>query len=343
MSVENRARCIPDAPAKLRYLRQAARLRSKHARWTAVFCITLGVISLSPPARPVSLPVISAPKPLASLTPPKIFLVEHSSETDLYSNGLIIRSAYQNISLPRLYRTYDRTTLQASAPKSIPAGIVFHSTESLLLPLEENARHAITRTREDLLAHIRTGRLYNFLIDRFGQVFRIIPEDQTAFHAGHSVWADASTVFLNLNESFLGVAFETHAGEDATPAQATSARLLTAMLRAAYSIPDGNCVTHAQVSVNPDNLRIGYHTDWGSRFPFHAVGLNLGYSAPIAALEVFGFSYDESLLSSIGGHPWDGLIAAERQILIDAGARGITGPNYRKILQQHYQALRRHL
>jgi len=42
--------------------------------------------------------------------------------------------------------------------------------------------------------------------------------------------------------------------------------MLTDMLRKRYGIPAGNCVTHAQVSVNPSNLLIGYHIDWASSF-----------------------------------------------------------------------------
>ncbi len=126
----------------------------------------------------------------------------------------------------------------------------------------------LSRSREDLLSHVRSGRLYNFVVDRFGQVFRVVPETQTAFHAGHSIWADATSIYIDLNGSLIGVAFEMKAGETATAAQCHAGKLLTEMLRGRYAIQDGNCVTHAQVSVNNDNLRIGYHTDWGSGFPF---------------------------------------------------------------------------
>ena len=62
-----------------------------------------------------------------------------------------------------------------------------------------------------------------------------------ANHAGNSVWADDSVIYVNLNTSFLGVAFETQTqrGQDmpsANPAQIHSARVLTEMLRAKYHI-----------------------------------------------------------------------------------------------------------
>jgi N-acetyl-anhydromuramyl-L-alanine amidase AmpD len=199
----------------------------------------------------------------------------------------------------------------------------------------------LSRSREDVLNHVRRDHLYNFVVDRFGQVFRVVPEDQTAFHAGHSIWADSNTVYINLNESFLGVAFEMRVGETATQAQRHAGKLLTEMLRARYGIADGNCVTHAQVSVNPDNLRIGYHTDWGSGFPFGDVGLAVGYRAHVAAVEVFGFGYDEHFLDAVGGRPWEGLLAAEQQILIDAAAHSTLGSRYRTTIQEQFQTIRR--
>ena len=50
-------------------------------------------------------------------------------------------------------------------------------------------------------------RCYHFVIDRFGQVFRVVRESDVANHAGNSVWADDKSVYVNLNSSFLGIAF----------------------------------------------------------------------------------------------------------------------------------------
>jgi len=122
--------------------------------------------------------------------------------------------------------------------------------------------------------YIRNKRACHFLIDRFGRVHRIVAESDTANHAGHSVWADGHWLYIDLNASFLGVAFEAsmQKGEDpVNEAQVRAARSLTEMLRAKYNLDPGNCVTHAQVSVNAGNMRIGWHTDWGGRFPFEQV------------------------------------------------------------------------
>jgi hypothetical protein len=331
---------LPASVAKLQHLRASSQCRASSANWWLLAVSALCFALISPAARVKPVGPIVGPLPTQSPTKP-VFLADHRQETDLYSNGLEIHLTYQTTSRPRVYRAYDRATFAATDPETRPAGIVFHTTESMVADMEADQAGLLARNRQDLLAHIHRDRLYNFLIDRFGQVFRVVCENQTAFHAGHSVWADSKRVYIDLNESFLGVAFEMKAGAQPTAAQLHSGQLLTEMLRGAYNIPDANCVTHAQVSVNPDNMRIGYHTDWGSGFPFSEMGLTTGYRAPIASVEVFGFSYDEHLLAAIGGSPWQGLLAAEQQILIDAAAHGSLGPRYRTTLQQHYQTLRR--
>ena len=142
--------------------------------------------------------------------------------------------------------------------------------------------HALKWAGARLLAYTRKHGLYNFVIDCFGRVFRIVAEGDAANHAGHSVWADGNLIYLGLNDSFVGVSFEGQTNSPSapsTPAQIAAARLLTEMLRSKYSIDAGNCVTHAQVSVNPGNMQLGYHTDWAVGFPFRELGLGNGYEA----------------------------------------------------------------
>ncbi len=274
----------------------------------------------------------------------KIWIVERRDTESVYSNGLQIRSDYLTQSAPRNYRTFARGSLQASSEKQLPAGIVYHTTESLLMPLEAERNQSLIRNRGDLLNYVRNERLYNFVIDRFGQVFQVVPESMVAHHAGHSVWADASAVYVDLNESFIGVAFEASTASSFEPnaAQVRAGRMLTDLLRAQYAIPEFRCVTHAQVSVNPDNMRVGLHTDWAANFPFRALGLAGGYSLPVPAIEVFGFDYDPNFLESIGGWPWQGMVVAEEHLARDAQARGKSPGAYRQFLQQQYRTLRSH-
>jgi hypothetical protein len=220
--------------------------------------------------------------------------------------------------------------------RSDPAGIVYHSTESMQAPFEAGHNDTLKRIGESLLEYVRRRSSYHFVIDRFGRVYRVVEENDAANHAGHSVWADDGWLYLNLNDSFLGVAFESQQGAAMTSAQLHAAVVLTEMLRSRYRIPGGNCVTHAQVSVNPSNMRIGYHIDWAAGFPFAALGLPDNYAVPLPAIWAFGFQHEASFLSP-GARMRAGLDAAVQRVEERAAAASLTASTYRKQLQQRYR------
>jgi hypothetical protein len=226
--------------------------------------------------------------------------------------------------------------------RSEPAGIVYHTTESdqARFTADQNAR--LKRIGKAVIGVVQQNHSYHFLIDRFGQVFRIVPESDVANHAGYSVWSDGSVIFVNLNSSFLGIALRRRrSGRSAIgqSAQVHAARILTEMLRNKYHIPQSNCVTHAQVSVNPDNMLVGYHTDWAGNFPFLEIGLNDNYTAPPASIYAFGFDYDPVFVHATGVRLWQGLALAEDQMQTQAAARGISVSQYRAILQKKYKEI----
>jgi hypothetical protein len=274
----------------------------------------------------------------------KVWLVEGKPALDVYSNGLRIENEYRTATRTRAYRSFDRISWGASAIETQPAGIVFHTTESRMAPFDASENSRLMRNGRDLLGYIAKNRLYHFVIDRFGRVYRVVAETDYANHAGCSLWVDDHKIYWNLNQSFLGVAFEAQteslpgsAGDIATRAQIDAARVLTEMLRSRYHIPGCNCVTHAQVSINIQTMRLGYHTDWAANFPFGDVGLGEGYDTPVAALSLFGFDYDSTFLRANGGRVWQGLVAAEEQLVRDAAAHGTTFPLYRRTLQQKFR------
>jgi hypothetical protein len=263
-----------------------------------------------------------------------VWQVEARSGLEVYSNGLRLDNRYAVRNHPREYLAFPPAG-GAPARQSQPAGIVFHSTESQQAPFEAGHNEALKRIGESLLDYLRRHQSYHFLIDRFGRVYRVVAEGDAANHAGFSVWADARAVYLNLNESFFGIAFEASSqpGRDEpamTAAQTRSALMLVEMLRARYHLAAANCVTHAQVSVNPSNLRVGYHVDWADGFPFAAVGLPDNSDAPIPAVFTFGFRCDPGLLAA-------GARAAEAMLAQRAAARGLPLTVYRKRLQQDYR------
>jgi N-acetylmuramoyl-L-alanine amidase len=277
----------------------------------------------------------------------KVWQVDVTPGYETYSNGLRIEKGYETSANPRVpYPVYRRRDPQlASAEmRSGPAGIVYHTTESHMAPFEPEQTGQMRRIEASVLDLVRRNHSYNYVIDRFGRVFRIVAEGDIANHAGLSIWADDKYAYVNLNGSFLGVSFETQTqrGDDnpeISPAQIHSARILTDMLRYKYTIPAGNCVTHAQVSVNPGNMRIGYHTDWAGNFPFAEIGLGDNYREPLASVFAFGFDYDGIFVQSTGRRLWQGLRASDEQVKLQASVLGMPVPAYKRILRQRYEKI----
>jgi hypothetical protein len=287
-----------------------------------------------------------APQP-AGAEAPKVWQVEVTRDYETYSNGLRIEKAYETSGNERVpYPVYRRRDPQlASAEmRSGPAGIVYHTTESHMAPFEPEQTGQMRRIEASVLDLLRRNQSYHYMIDRFGRVFRVVAEGDIANHAGMSIWADEKYAYVNLNASFLGVSFETQTqpGDDnpeISPAQIHSARILTDMLRYKYGIPAGNCVTHAQVSVNPGNMYIGYHTDWAGNFPFTEIGLGDNYQQPLASVFAFGFDYNTVFVQSTGRRLWQGLHASDEQVALQAAALGMPVPAYKRLLRQRYEKI----
>lgn len=274
-----------------------------------------------------------------------VWQVEQTADSEVYSNGLRIDTRFTVGNLPRAYTAFQRQghTAVKRVCRSQPAGILYHTTESCTAPFEPEDTPVLKRLGESVLEYVRRHRAYHYVIDRFGRVFREVAESSTAYHAGHSVWADDEWFYINLNESFLGVAFEaqTHAAQAGgiiSPAQIRAAAMLTEMLRSRYRIRAENCVTHAQVSVNPANMLVGYHTDWASGFPFAELGLPDNYQQALPSLWAFGFDYEPAWLAAGGDRMAIGVKRAEREIAFRAAAASMRPTAYRKALRGQYRA-----
>jgi N-acetylmuramoyl-L-alanine amidase len=358
--VEWFAKRIDDPVARLKFLRSVTPLAVSRARrrpfWqlgiaAVILLAILGSLLIVRASARVKT-VAAATRPNAVHPPPAptspvspIWLVDRSTDSETYSNGLRIDTRFETANHPRAYLAFpaDRPDAGAGVRRTQPAGIVFHTTESRQLPFEASANGALKRIGESLIQFVRRKRAYHFLIDRFGRVYRIVSESDAAEHAGYSVWSDEDWLYLNLNESFLAISFEAQTDpgqEDPTvsPAQIRAAAMLTEMLRSRYRISANNCVTHAQVSVNPDNMRVGYHTDWASSFPFAQMGLPDNYARPLPSLTVFGFQYDATFVHWAGTRLYSGVELAEQELDRDAAASGMTTAHLQKMLRKRYRA-----
>ena len=362
------ARQIHDPVWRLRYLQSVIPAPVRQSRWKSRKTIgLLTLLAIGTVAAPFTLqvsgaartatskpPVILPPRPQtpvqASEPPlPDVWPVERTSGYDVYSNGLRIENQYAVSHRPRAYLAYPMADPEGNHGeiRAEPAGIVYHTTESLQAPFESSQNTVLKRVGESLISYVRRRRCYHFLIDRFGRVFRIVNESDAADHAGHSVWADDRYFYVNLNDSFIGISFEaqTGFGEDATSAgsaQVRSAAMLTEMLRSRYRIPARNCVTHAQVSVNPSNMQIGYHIDWASSFPFEKLGLPDNYAWPSPAVSLFGFGFDANFAQRAGDRMGAAALEAESGIPEHARAAHLSVAVYRQFLRKRFLKLSSH-
>jgi hypothetical protein len=280
---------------------------------------------------------------LPSYQPEKVWLVEQGPDFERYSNGARIINTYATGNRPRRYLAYKPggTEVQGEA-RSAPVGIVYHTSESVLLPFVEGNSGSIEYRSKNLLAYVRERKSYNYLIDRFGQVYRVVRDEDAAFHAGNSVWSDGRVVYAGLNESFLGVCFETKAdvaegGEQLTEAQVLAGRLLTQVLRSRHQIDDANCTAHGLVSVNPSNGRIAFHHDWARGFPFEAMGLSDKYAVAPASVAELGFGYDPELAALLGGRMWPGVAAGEEAFARRAQTEGAKPDELRGRMRRVYR------
>jgi hypothetical protein len=270
-------------------------------------------------------------------------MVEQGPDFERYSNGARIINTYATSNRPRRYLVHKPggTEVQGE-PQSAPVGIVYHTSESVLLPFVENNSDSIESRSKNLLAYVRERKSYNYLIDRFGQVYRVVRDEDAAFHAGNSVWSDGRVTYTGLNESFIGVCFETKAdvaegGEQLTEAQVLAGRLLTQVLRSRYQIDDANCTAHGLVSVNPSNGRIAFHHDWARGFPFEAMGLSDKYAVAPASVAELGFGYDPELVALLGGRMWPGVAAGEEAFARRAEGQGAQPEELRGRMQKLYR------
>ena len=287
-----------------------------------------------------ALPDPKYPAARTGFPPRQVWLVQEEGDEELWSNGLRIVTSFQTRGKAREFLAFPRDGAPPVPMGKKPVGIVYHASQSDMAPFAREFNRNILSTTLDLIGWLSRREIYNYVIDRFGQVYRVVSDDTVAVHAGVSIWGDESHYYLNLNESFIGVAFESQwsaGGDLITPAQLQAAVNLTDLLRSRYRISDINCVPHGLVSVNASKKLIGYHADWARYFPFGALGLEDNYQVPPPSILAFGFGYDEDLEARLGGELWPGVATAEREVERRARDEGLTVPKLKARLQRSYR------
>jgi hypothetical protein len=312
--------------------------------------ITVGARSVGPEAPPASAPIViavpakesatksaiaeaplqiaeSLPIDTLGITPTTIWLADRGPNWELYSNGLRIETTYAVAGDTRRFRIHDREAGLRDLVYDKPMGIVFHTSESDIWDLDSGYAKQLRQSSAALLRYVQEKRAYNYVIDRFGRVYRIVDDETKANHAGHSIWASGRDVYLDLNNAFLGVSFESRfEGGRTLPitrAQLIAGRNLTHYLRQRFAIAPELCVTHGMTSVSPKQHLIGYHIDWARGFPFAAFGLPDQYAVPPPSIALFGFGYSDELIRTVGDG-WPGALQADTALAAQAVQLGLT-------------------
>ncbi|MBM3813455.1 MAG: N-acetylmuramoyl-L-alanine amidase [Acidimicrobiia bacterium] len=342
-----------DPVKRLRYLRKATAIKSRPKRWKTAALTMFLVLLIAPvyhatDSRRQTQPLMGREVPPPQFHQPpdqvaEVWLVERKAAYEVYSNGLRIETGNSIPHDKRSYASVSRSSGRLRTDGVQPAGIVYHTTESHITTFEEGNNARLQRVGQWLVEYVKRQRSYHYVVDRFGRVHRVVEEEYAADHAGGSMWADQDRIYLGLNHSFLGVALESQTtpgadmAEGITDAQLHATKVLTEMLRSKYGIPSGNCVTHAQVSVNARSYRIGNHTDWAANFPYQRVGLPDNYQLPLASMVFYGFGYGQEFVDATGSRMWNGLAKSEEHMRQSAAGQAISVPQYRTKLQQHFR------
>ena len=299
--------------------------------------------TVTPPASKAAARLL-APSPSPEPLDPKlpqlatIWLVEKGADYEQYSNGLRIDTEFAVRGEPRRFRVFDQDGIRPEVYEA-PVGIVFHTSESDVWPMEESFNENLRDSSQRLLRFLKRNQVYNYMVDRFGRVYRVVDDACKANHAGYSIWAAGGRYYLSLNNAFLGVCFETRwEGGKALPitaAQFTAGRSLTDCLRQRFGISPEMCVGHGLTSVNPKRHLIGHHVDWARGFPFENFGLPDQYRLPPPSVAFFGFAYDDAFLN-VMGEPWPGVRSAEQGLTREAEQRGLSVDDLRRERQAVY-------
>jgi hypothetical protein len=85
-------------------------------------------------------------------------------------------------------------------------------------------------------------------------------------------------------------------------------------------------------------MRIGYHMDWASSFPFEALGLPDNYAQPPASLLAAGFEADPAFFRAAGPRLGAAVELAENRIAQSSQATGVALRLYRDRLRKQYRA-----
>src|ERR1022692_3170461 len=194
--IERKAQQIVDPVQRLKYLRLAtAPTPPARLHWGPLpsFCMVAMLLSMRSDAhlrrQPDSRPAANTLRAVRGEIP-NVWKIEETKDYEVYSNGLRIENRLAIANDPRSYQlesvkdwavgqtprsarppqsdtqkpagasAADQRVRPTSLPRTQPAGIVFHTTESDQAPFEPTQQHNLRRIGRETLLFVRNNRAY---------------------------------------------------------------------------------------------------------------------------------------------------------------------------------------
>jgi len=189
-------------------------------------------------SRPAPAPAARPPSPTGpSATVAKVWLVEQTPDSETYSNGLRIeRQSRWRAAEAVIARSRARwpTAAAGSGGRSRPGS--FFTARRATFCRSNPARTGSSWSTDADCWHMRASVPHTTSSSTgLAGTQRGPGNGQGRPRAGHSIWADAEWIYVNLNASFLAICFEaqTRPGGGFSPAQIHAGKVLVEMLRSA--------------------------------------------------------------------------------------------------------------
>src|SRR5215510_9768862 len=121
----------------------------------------------------------------------KPWLFGKDGEYEKWSNGCDISMKYETDNHSRAYYAIPRGSgsggNQFSEKSDQIVGILYHTPENTMFDMNPDNTQRIQNSSRELIEDVRRYKKYNYLINRIGDIYRIVRDDQAANDAGDSL------------------------------------------------------------------------------------------------------------------------------------------------------------
>ena len=180
-----------------------------------------------------------------------------------------------------------------SLPAMVIASPNYDSRHPTMIVVHYTSNDYVDDSIQTLTSPVRKVSSH-YLIDKEGQLYQLVPENQRAWHAGQSYWGGNT----DINSASIGIEIDNDGGESYGDRQIATLVALIKDIRTRYKIKPNNIVGHSDVSP-------GRKVDPGPYFPWQQVaseGIGIWCKDPDSTPVMEGVGINE-LLAGLGYDP----------------------------------------